>query len=590
MQEMLAAQAKEEADKTALRQEAAKYESRVTIPNTVEEDTDITSLVAKLKSGVTPDGDIEVLYREAGENNYVTSAAQPLGRYKLARKNTSFGTVEEQVVLLFTQGGETVAQPVAVELQGARSNAPTNDVMRTIAGGYTNVPHEDAASVWAAFDMGVYAGADKVFASEAAKASFIKESIAHVRANNATDHERLVMMMTALGMNAQQYVDILAKLPETRLDTVNAQAFALLAYDAGNYTLPSGTVNTREKAIEYLLANKNADGGWSYMPGESEASMTAIVISALAPYRVQAKVSGAITGALDYLSQTQSENGGYVYYGSENSNDAAMVVIALTSLGIDANTDGRFVKNGNSVYQNLMGFVTQDNRFGYTDNVSADALATEQGFRALIAYSRLSAAGYNVYSVPGTLQEWMKPVADTDKNTGITIDTETTTVPQGTTVKAEKIESGSGFQLTQTMLGKDVKKFVLFEISLSDIDGNMIQPNGKVRIGIPIPDGFDKTRLVVYRINANGTRVEYTVTVEGNMACFETDHFSLYALAEKAESSTTGTTVNAGATSKTTAPKTGDARDMNGYVILLVVSAFVAAGTFIVSRRRRKER
>ncbi len=44
LREILAAQAKEEADKTALKQEAEKYESHVTIPNTVEENTDITSL------------------------------------------------------------------------------------------------------------------------------------------------------------------------------------------------------------------------------------------------------------------------------------------------------------------------------------------------------------------------------------------------------------------------------------------------------------------------------------------------------------------------------------------------------------------
>ena len=585
--EMLAAQAKEEADKTALRQEAAKYESYVTIPNTVEENANVTPLVAKLKDGATPDENIEVLCREAGENSYVTSAGQPLGQYKLARKNTSFGAVEEQVMLLFTQGGETVAQPVTVQLMGAKSNASASDLMSTIAKDYTNLPYEDSTSDWAAFDLAVYAGADQAFATRAAKVNFIKESIAHLRTNNATDYERLIMTMSALGMDARQYVDVLAQLPVARLNTVNAQAFALLAYDSGNYTLPSGAENTREKAIEYLLANKNADGGWSYMPGESEASMTAIVLSALAPYQDRAGVASAVTSGLDYLAAAQSANGGYVYYGAENSNDAAMVVIALTSLGIDANTDGRFVKNGNSVYQNLMSFVTQDNRFGYTDNAAADALATEQGFRALIAYSRLSASGYNIYRVGGSLEEWMKPVRDTDNSTGVTIDTDTTVVPKGTILKTEKVESGAGFELTQKTIGKDSAKFVLFEISLSDPNGNPVQPNGKVRIGIPIPDGFDKTRLVVYRIDADGSRVEYTVTVEGNMAYFETDHFSLYALAEKAQS--TGAAENTGTTSKTSAAKTGDTREIGGYVVLLFAAAAAACITLALNRRRRRE-
>ena len=61
-------------------------------------------------------------------------------------------------MLLFTQDGETVAQPVTVELQGAKSSASANDVISTIAGSYKNLSYEDSASDWAAFDMAAYVG------------------------------------------------------------------------------------------------------------------------------------------------------------------------------------------------------------------------------------------------------------------------------------------------------------------------------------------------------------------------------------------------------------------------------------------------
>ncbi|MFR4008237.1 MAG: hypothetical protein ACLT0Y_02200 [Christensenellales bacterium] len=59
------------------------------------------------------------------------------------------------------------------------------------------------------------------------------------------------------------------------------------------------------------------------------------------------------------------------------------------------------MKNGNSVLSNMMSFVTEDKQFGYEDNTEANAYATEQCFRALIAYSRYQAKGYNVYRFEG---------------------------------------------------------------------------------------------------------------------------------------------------------------------------------------------
>lgn len=59
-----------------------------------------------------------------------------------------------------------------------------------------------------------------------------------------------------------------------------------------------------------------------------------------------------------------------------------------------------------------------------------------------------------------------------------------------------------------------------------------VKPNGKVTVKIPIPSGYDKERCVVYRQEADERWVVLQAVVEGNYLVFETDHFSLYLIAE----------------------------------------------------------
>lgn len=88
--------------------------------------------------------------------------------------------------------------------------------------------------------------------------------------------------------------------------------------------------------------------------------------------------------------------------------------------------------------------------------------------------------------------------------------------------------------LVQSALDEVADRYTAFDISLL-CDGSKIQPSGKVAVRIPIPDGYDADRLAVYRVEPTGARVPYPVEVKDGFACFETDHFSYYVLAQKAE-------------------------------------------------------
>ena len=129
-------------------------------------------------------------------------------------------------------------------------------------------------------------------------------------------------------------------------------------------------------------------------------------------------------------------------------------------------------------------------------------------------------------------------ITSEDTKTGITMNN-TIEGAEGTIYKAPKLNvntvtSGETYNKVQTALSNKVNKFVVYDIDLTS-ENVEIQPNGKVKMTIPIPNDFDTSNLVVYRIEEDGTKTKYDVTVEGEYAVFETDHFSTYVLAEEKE-------------------------------------------------------
>ncbi len=61
-------------------------------------------------------------------------------------------------------------------------------------------------------------------------------------------------------------------------------------------------------------------------------------------------------------------------------------------------------------------------------------------------------------------------------------------------------------------------------------DDEAVQPNGKVKVMIPIPKGMNGDTCNVYRQESDGNWTTLTAKKEGNYLVFETNHFSLYAV------------------------------------------------------------
>lgn len=77
-----------------------------------------------------------------------------------------------------------------------------------------------------------------------------------------------------------------------------------------------------------------------------------------------------------------------------------------------------------------------------------------------------------------------------------------------------------------------IEEYKLYNICFIK-NGEEVKPNGRVTVKIPVPNGYDKDRCVVYRQETDGSWGILQAVVDGNYLVFETDHFSLYAIAEK---------------------------------------------------------
>ena len=210
---------------------------------------------------------------------------------------------------------------------------------------------------------------------------------------------------TAFGTDAEgQPVNLIADGTYNFFAALDAQGtngliFALITLDANNYTVPEGSANTRESILAALLAAQSSDGGFGLSKESSDVDITAMALCALAPYKQDADVAAAIDAALSYLSGVQTENGGFFSYDVETSESASQVIIALSALGIDPQTDERFIKNGVSVYDALMSYQSGSGFVHTKDEAEAgnDVMATEQAVLALTAMRIMQENGGRLY-------------------------------------------------------------------------------------------------------------------------------------------------------------------------------------------------
>ena len=229
-----------------------------------------------------------------------------------------------------------------------------------------------------------------------------------------TEYSRTVLALTAIGKNPVDVAgfDLLKPLADFEQVTkqgINGTIFALLAMDSGKYEIPenpdAAVQSTRQMYVDELLARELPDGGWTLTGGEPDVDITAMTLQALAKYRDQADVTAAVERGLAVLSSLQEPDGGYVSWGSSNSESVAQVIVALTELGVPLD-DERFTKNGITVEDALLRFAQENGAFVHVRDGSGgdDEMATEQAFYALAAIHRAETGETTLYDMTDVMQ------------------------------------------------------------------------------------------------------------------------------------------------------------------------------------------
>lgn len=289
----------------------------------------------------------------------------------------------------------------------------------------------------------------KVPLSEAYIAAYYEKVVAYVKANIGsdgilrkpddkntpviTDNERIILALTAIGkdpanvggknlLTALQDKDIM-KVTDTSKTDINGLVMGLLALNSRNYTSDTSWL------VQAVLEQQNKDGSWSASADTKpvgDVDMTAMALQALAPYYKDGgneTVNTAVKKALNWLS-------GKYRSGYDSSESCAQVVIALSALNLDANTDARFTKTVEgktlSVLGNLLQYRVAENggfKHQFADK-AVNEMATEQALCAMAAYARFTEKANALYDMTDAacahrFGEWKVTVAATCTKDGV---------------------------------------------------------------------------------------------------------------------------------------------------------------------------
>jgi len=201
---------------------------------------------------------------------------------------------------------------------------------------------------------------------------------------NVTSQEKYALALIAVGSSDSFITDALAKLDDKQ--GIMSWIYGLHIINNG-YNAPGIDA---DKVADKLLSLQLADGGWALWGNQGDIDVTAMTLQAIAPYySSNGKVREAVDRALTLLSERQQPDGGYKGFGNDNPESAAQVLTALSALGIDCQTDQRFIKNGGDIISAIASYRLADGSYCHVKDGAGNPTATVQAYYSYVAYIRM---------------------------------------------------------------------------------------------------------------------------------------------------------------------------------------------------------
>lgn len=323
------------------------------------------------------------------ENDYIIAAN---GTVTLKKAHDIKNGASFTVTVTLTEGSCTVSKTVTVTLL-KQTEALIDSIAATLTG---------TKDGWTAMDMALYQslGGKTHKLTDTARQNVIDLLIAEASTDTATasDRSRIEIVLRSLGVDSTRIYPVNSNTPvnnAAKLQAADMSAvmyytapYILLANTQGNVKLSDAQIGTLLSTMENSVRDGMLGGTYSGV-FYTDADSTGAALAALSSYAGSNSRAKALLATLTSGLKTHVASAGYY----SNVYTDAMVILGLTAAGEDPYTYK--LASGLSVVDDMLCYALSDGTgfFGYGDKNTADSMATDQGFRALIALAQFQKTG-----------------------------------------------------------------------------------------------------------------------------------------------------------------------------------------------------
>lgn len=445
-------------------------------------------------------------------------------------------------VISFTVCNGTDSEDYSITVVKSASAADNGAVVTAVINGIADYTGYAAADYTYGWILAKKAAGKTISDAEknAFLASVLSEASAASSALTQGQKAKMAIALSALSIDATRVpasnttiVDMAERAFSTNAASVTIYdlPYILMLHDLNLYESSSNAACSREAVIANILSKYNDYDNWGTNIGwNCENSMgpdaSAMMLPALAPYYRAAAANtsangisyascAAIKALVDaeiasYSAIQNSDNGTI----GNNANSTAMVISALASVGVNPDTDTRFVKsNNNSLVDGLLLYKSSDNRLGYTSR-TYNALASLQGLEALGNYRDFLAGGDGCqYAFAASVAPYTSWPADVRLLTDIIV-----TMPAKTTYNVGEAFDTSGMAITAVYNGNSASTAAISTgYTVTPANGTTLSTAGVRTVTVEY-QGISKTFNIVvnqdastpYQVSKVNVRVQST--------------------------------------------------------------------------------